>query len=507
MIASHTLIRRRKLLLAAGYAAIGAALPGDAFAASQRNAYDLIIVGGGTAGMPAAIFAARRGLRVLVLEAAADVGGTLYLSTGQMSAAGTKLQAAKHIVDSPQDHYDDVMRISHGTANQTLVRLAVWNAAPTFDWLMDNGFTVLPDHPVLGGGHEPYRQRRYAWGPENGISILNTLRPLFDAGVASGAITVKTSARARQLLQRKGQVIGVKCEADNGAMTDYFGGSVLLSSGGFAMNGPMFERITGHKQYDANAYPYSQGDGITMGLDAGAYLRGQENYLPLFGFVMADNTIPSVWLAFPMTYPEARMPWEIWVNTHGQRFVAEDSSSVDAREYALADQPDMRFWIIADQAIFDASSSIINGWDKAKVMASFNTLPAFRSAPTLDALARDCGIDPDGLAQSVARYNAAQASGVDADFGRTHMPAQISKGPFYAVRCQGNDITTAAGLAVDDRLHVIRKDGTPIGGLFAAGEILGAGNLMGKATVNGMMVTPALTFGRLIGSEFAPKAT
>ena len=53
---------------------------------------------------------------------------------------------------------------------------------------------------------------------------------------------------------------------------------------------------------------------------------------------------------------------------------------------------------------------------------------------------------------------------------------------------------------------MVRQDGQPIGGLFAAGELLGAGNLMGKATVNGMMATPALTFGRLIGSEFAPKS-
>jgi fumarate reductase flavoprotein subunit len=155
-------VRRRQLLRVASYAAMGAPLARLARGAGRNDTYDLVIVGGGTAGMPAAIFAARRGLRVLVLEAAPTVGGTLFLSTGQMSAAGTRLQASKHIVDSPQIHYDDVMRISHGTANAALIRLAVWNAAPTFDWLMDNGFTVLPDHPVLGAGHEPYRERRYA---------------------------------------------------------------------------------------------------------------------------------------------------------------------------------------------------------------------------------------------------------------------------------------------------------------------------------------------------------
>jgi fumarate reductase flavoprotein subunit len=490
-------------MLAGSYAAIGAALPWDAFAASQPKAYDLVIVGGGTAGMPAAIFAAKRGLKVLVIDAAPQLGGTLYLSTGQMSAAGSKLQKAMGIVDSPQLHYDDVMRISHNTANAALVRLAVWNAAPTLDWLMDNGFKVLPGQPILGAGHEPYSQRRYQWGEHNGLSILETLRPLFAAGVAAGGITVVNNTRAHELLTRDGAVIGVRASDSGGKKTDYFGGSVLMSTGGFAMNGKLFEKITGKKQYAANAWPFNQGEGLMMGLDVGGYMTGQQNYLPLFGFIMADNKAPSTWLAFPATYPETRQPWEIWVNVNGKRFVQEDAPSVDKREHALVDQPDMRFWIIADQPMVDASPSIVNGWDKARVAKAYNTLPAFRAAPTLEQLAKDCGIDPQGLAAQVARYNVSQAKGVDDDFGRTHMPAPIRTGPFYAVRCQGNDITSPAGLAVDDRLRVIREDGRPIGGLFAAGEVLGAGNTMGKATVNGMMVTPALTFGRLVGSQFA----
>jgi len=112
--------------------------------------WDVIVVGGGTAGMPAATFAAERGARVLVVDAAADVGGTLHLSTGQLSAAGTRLQAAKGVTDSTDAHYDDVMRISKNTADKTLVRLAVDNAAETFDWLQDNGF-----RSVRGPCHHP----------------------------------------------------------------------------------------------------------------------------------------------------------------------------------------------------------------------------------------------------------------------------------------------------------------------------------------------------------------
>ncbi|MEZ5487321.1 MAG: FAD-dependent oxidoreductase [Steroidobacteraceae bacterium] len=62
--------------------------------ALARADWDLIVVGAGTAGLPAALFAAHRGARVLLLEKAAQTGGTLWFSGGRMSAAGTRLQAS-----------------------------------------------------------------------------------------------------------------------------------------------------------------------------------------------------------------------------------------------------------------------------------------------------------------------------------------------------------------------------------------------------------------------------
>ena len=81
----------------------------------------------------------------------------------------------------------------------------------------------------------------------------------------------------------------------------------------------------------------------------------------------------------------------------------------------------------------------------------------------------------------------------------------IDKGPFYAVRLQSWTVITFAGLAVDGRLRVTRKaDGQPVPNLYAVGEIIGAGATSGGAYTNGMMVTPALTFGRLLGTQILP---
>ena len=498
-------IDRRALLIGASSAAAGlAAQAGWSRETNAAEAWDLIIVGGGTAGLPAAIFGARRGAKVLIIEASLQIGGTLFLSTGQMSAAGTRLQKEKGIQDSAQLHFDDVLRISRRTVRPELVRLAVDNAATTFDWLMENGLKPLPEHPILGAAHEPYSERRYAWGPEGGMSILEAIEPLVLAEEKKGSLTIKRGLRARELLQRGGAVVGVRAEIDSGQMLDFEGRTVLLASGGYASNPKMFYDLSGYKQYGNASYPYSQGDGYTMALAVGGFTRGKENYICGSPRIMASTDEPAVPETRWILFPERRQPWEIQVNARGQRYVAEDNPSVDEREKALVQQHDMRTWLVFDQAIFDAAPLGIEGWDKTRLIEAFKSHPVFYKADTLAELAAKSGVDAAGLQATVARYNSAQAKGVDTDFARKHMPLPIQKAPFYAVRQQGMSVSSTVGIGVDEKLRVIRSGGMPINGLYAAGEILGSGQLMGKSAVGGMMVTPALTFGRLLGQSMLP---
>ncbi|MBT5566487.1 MAG: FAD-dependent oxidoreductase [Rhodospirillaceae bacterium] len=497
---SPEVLSRRQILIGASSATVGLAVtPGGRSSVQAADPWDLIIVGGGTAGLPAAIFAAQRGARVLVIEASLQLGGTLFLSTGQMSAAGTRLQKQKGISDSPQLHFDDVMRISQNTADPELVRLAVTHAADTFDWLMDNGLTPPDEHPVLGLAHEPYSVERYAWGPEGGISILDAIEPLALAEEQAGRLTIWRGQRVRELLMRDGAVIGVRAENDSGKMTDVFGQSTLLASGGYASNPALFYELSGYKQYGKGSYPYSQGDGYLMALAAGGYTRGKENYRCGSPQILASADEPAAPDTRFVIYPERRQPWEIQVNVHGERYVAEDSASVDVREHALLRQPDLRTWLIFDQAILDQSPSGIEGWDKADFAEAFDSHPMFFKAQTVGELAEKSGVDEENLVATVQQYNRAQVSGADSAFGRTHMPLPIQQAPFYAIRQQGFSITSTVGVAADDQLRVVRQDGSAIEGLYAAGELLGSGQLMGNTAVGGMMVTPALTFGRIFG--------
>lgn len=470
--------------------------------------WDLIVVGGGSAGLPAAIFAARRGARVLLLDHADTLGGSLWVATGQMSAAGTKLQRARGVEDSPDLHFEDVMRISRGTANPGLVRLAVDHAAETFDWLVAEGFEPLPEHPITGYGHEPYRVPRYYWGAEGALSIKHVLVPIVEALAAEGRIDVRLSCSVTALIQEAdGAVIGVEARDADGAEHAFTTNAVLLACGGYAGNPEMFAALNGYPQYNAAPWPGSRGDGLRLGEAAGGYARGAENVYVNFGTLFDTDAFPARATGRIEHFPERRPPWEIYVNAQGARFVREDVESVDAREMALLYQPGHRYWIVFDHRILTEAPPIVVGWTREDILVAFERAgPAFLTAETVADLARKAGIDAAGLVKAVAGYNYGVGTGHDF-FGRQHKPLPIAEAPFHAIRMQASAISSAIGLAVDDGLRVIRRDGTPISNLYAAGEILGSSQTMGQAACGGMMVTPAMTFGRLLGDRLIPLET
>lgn len=498
-------IDRRSFIVSATTAAVVTGVHATAAEPDRSKPYNLIVVGGGNAGMPAAIFAAKRNARVLIVEAAGQLGGTLHLSSGQMSAGGTKLQKSKGIEDSGELHYEDVMRISKNTADKDIVRLATLNAADTFDWLMDNGFDVHPEHPILGTTHEPYSRPRYAWGKNGGRSILRVLNAQIQPEIDVGRVTVLLNTKAKELItNRRGAVTGVLVEDANGKRTRYMADNVLLSAGGCASNREMFEQVTDKplKNYNDSSYPYSQGEGIKLGMSVGGFVRNGEHHLMLLGGILESDDYPSPMIQGFRPWPPYRPPYEIYVNVHGKRFFAEDFPSHDAAEEALRAQPGVCYWIVFDDNAFYQAPQILNArrWTREQYGAMFNNRPFFHKADTLEELAKIAGFDAAGFVQTVAEYNKAHETGND-PFGRKIMPMPIARPPFYAIKAHGWKFMSFGGLAADGQLRVIRRDGSPIPNLYAAGEILGAGTTMGRSHVGGMCVTPALTFGRLLGQK------
>lgn len=498
---------KREFLVGAGAAAATFAVGTGSAKAAGRNVWDLIVVGGGNAGLPTAIFAAERGARVLIVEAAGALGGTLFLSSGQMSAAGTRLQKERGIDDTAQLHYDDIIRISKGHANPELLRVATNAAAPAFDWLLDHGFKTREGHPITGTTHEPYSRARYAWGYDGGRSILEVLNAQLASHMTAGRVSALLGHSAIDLMRdSQGRVLGVVVEGPDGRKTAQRARKVALTSGGYTANPAMYRKYEGVPTYTRATYPFSQGKGIELGLAAGGYVRGGEYHTPLFGAILEHEDFPSPIRAMARHFPPERPPYEIFVDRDGKRFLREDIPSHDAHEHAIRGLPEESCWIVYDEAARKAAPSLVRGgfsgpWSDADTMNAFEKgVPMFHRAGDLESLARAAGIDPAGLVRTVADYNRGRSEGKDS-LGRQHMPLPIGSGPFYAIKLHSWNLLSFAGLGVNAKLEVTRADGTPIPNLYAAGELLGCAQLMGDSQCGGMSVMPALSLGRLLGHE------
>ena len=502
---SHRLgpMKRRTFVQSAVATASIAALPALSRGAAPMSSprYDFVIVGAGTAGLPAAVFASRRGARVLLIDAAEDIGGTLHLALGQVSAAGSRLQLARGIQDSPDAHFADVMRLSNGLCDPKVARLTVEQAPATINWLLDAGLQPLPDHPVRGEsiGRDGYSTPRYLWAEDAGRAILAVIRKELAPEVASGRVTVQLGTRVSGLLtDAGGAVTGVRATQD-GRELEFRGRHVLITTGGYAMNPVRFQQLVSLPPYAGTSYPFQQGDGLDLAVSVGGYLRGRELHRAGTGSILTSDRFPARVYARFGTVPQVRAPWEIWVNDAGRRFIREDEPLVNKREAALVEQPALRYRIVFDQAILDAAPIGIADWTKEKLLSHFDTHSMFTRADSLEALATRLGIDPAALGRTVREYNdAVRKRGGDA-LGRQHLPMPIEKGPFYAITHLGHSATSAAGVVVDGQMRVLRGDGQPVPNLYATGEVLGSGALLGNTFVPGMMLTPSLSIGRWLG--------
>lgn len=467
------------------------------------DSYDIIVVGAGAAGLPCAIFGARAGARVLLLEKESRMGGTLHVSAGHLSAAGTKRQKERGIEDSTEAHFQDIQRISNGTARADLVRLALSHSAWLVDWLQEEGFEFDPDSPRVVYDPEPYSAPRTYQGTDQGRSVLAVLsraaQPLLD----SGAIELLLKARVKALLTDQGRVVGVQFARNGELVTARARRGVVLATGGFASSPSLFREIEGFAALSA-APDHATGDGLVMACGQGAHVAGRGTHLPAFGGLPhPENPGKALWAERPVLLARERPPWEIYVDRFGKRWIAEDEPSIDRKQHALLRADGLTFFTVFDDQGIEMSGSIIPGWSKTDLRERAGHRPGIHSASTLSELARAAGIDEEGLLVTVARYNGFVRDKVDADFGRAFLPAPIEKPPFFALRNHGPSVVTFSGVDVDGSLRVRREDGSLVQGLYAAGEILGAAATCGNSFCGGMMLGPAMIFGRLIGERLA----
>lgn len=477
--------------------------------------FDVIVVGGGNAGLSAAASAAEFGLRVCLIEKQPDLGGQLPWSSAHFSAAGTALQRRRGIVDHPELHLRDVLAMGHGLANERLTRIAIEAAAEAVDWLDAAGFPFAPDAPLIVRGHEPYSRPRTYWGGDDptagGIPLLRTLLGLVER--ADPPITVMTSTRLTALRIESASdgtraVSGVDVVLEDGSSASLTASSVILATGGYAADRELVAALQpNHADALTGCLPHATGDAHRLLMELGVPMTHGDTYCPTMGMI-EDPDRPGFGLHIFATRvivnPLERAPWEIWVNDLGERFGDESAESPFEREEALRAQPGLAMWVIFDQGILDEAPPVLGPRFTAERMrATVDEGRIVRSGSTIRELAERIDVPGERLQATIERYNARRTQADD--FGRRHRPRSIETAPFYAIRVRGGMLLSRGGPMVDDDLHPVDSEGRPLLGCYAVGEILGMGQFSGDSFAGGMSVGPALSLGRLAAAKAAAR--
>ncbi|GAA4523774.1 FAD-dependent oxidoreductase [Nonomuraea ferruginea] len=517
----------------------GANGAGNAGANGAENAedlgrYDVIVIGAGGAGMCTAIEAAAAGASVLVLEKQNRIGGMLHIANGEFSGAGTRRQRERGIDDSPERHFEDVLRLSHGKVDEKLAWKSVKAQGETVDWLDGQGFDFHPDTPGLVHGHEVYSVPRTYWGVKSGLSVVKPLKRRLEEQIEAGRVRLLLNTRLTgAIVDAAGHVTGITATTAGGATTATtapgapgapaatavggaggelvaHGGAVVLATGGYDANPGLRNRFLpdGCESALIGCLPHATGDGLELAMGLGAQVSRDGYFIPVMGLIPdpgQEGFAVDYREAFIEVAPAYRTPYEIWVNDRGERFVAEDGTSPEHRERALLEQPRIAMHVVWDRAIAETAEPLIrNGagdWTRERMLAELERGRWIAVADTLEELAAKLGVAPGGLAATVERYNAAVRAGRDDDFGRTTLPAPIERAPFYGITTVGASILSRDGLRVNEDLEVLTESGAPLPGLYAVGEILGNNVFAGDNYVGGMSVTPAMTLGRELGAR------
>jgi tricarballylate dehydrogenase len=453
--------------------------------------FDVAVLGGGNAGLCAALSAAEAGASVVVVESAPRHfrGGNSRHTRNLrcMHDAPTDL-----LTDSyPEDEFfTDLLRVTEGQTNETLARLVVRSSADCPAWMRRHGARLQPS---LRGTLHLGRTNAFFVG--GGKSLMNT----YYAAAERRGVRVFYDSEVVGL-----DLLGGECRSvsvlNNGHETTIRARTVVLASGGFEANLEWLREIWGEAADDfiIRGTPYNKGRVLKLMLDAGAQPTGDPTQCHA---VAIDARAPKFDGGIVTRLDCVSLG--IVVNTSAERFYDEGEDFWPKR-YAIwgrlvAQQPKRLAFSILDSKV------------AGKYMPS--VFPAI-TAPSIRELASLLNLSADRLHDTIARFNASVVSGTfdhaRLDDCRTegltprksHWAQALDTPPFLAYPLRPGMTFTYLGLEVDDRARVRMTTGEPAVNIFAAGEIM-AGNILGKGYLAGIGMAIGTTFGRIAGEEAA----
>ena len=443
---------------------------------------DVLVIGGGLAGLAAAVEARDNGAEVILVEKMASTGGTSALSGGGIAAPGSKFQIEAGIDDSVAAYVNQWLmyqrvtdRPDNGSPDKERITWLASQGAETIDWLVSLGYGF--GAPTSFGMIEGADRFHYPNNLPNGQPGKMT-----EVAKERGA-EILVNTRATELVVEKGRVVGAVVENDGQSYT-IRANAVVLATGGYSYNEELIARLTPENVNTVHvASVGSTGDGLLMAEKIGAALYKNQWLMGMSYSTPADdgNTLGGL-----------GGPWTIamMVDRNGERFMNENAHPNAYSKMIMRNAAP--YYCIYDSAD-EAKAAILQANEKSKYLIK---------GETLKELADKAGFEPDTFIGWVQVWNSGIKNGTDAYGARVSYETPITTGPFYAVRMIPTNMDSMGGIVTDTEAKVLRADGSAIDGLYAAGAISN-GALYDTAYMSGSAVLNCYVMGRTAGRNAA----
>ena len=521
-------MQRRSLLTLAVAGAFAGGLSMPAFATEVKTV-DLVIVGGGLAGLAAAQWAVDMGAKPLVLEKEAALGGGGNFPEGSLGV-NTRYQKAHGIHTTVEQVLDAALQFHHYRTDPHLLRELIEESGKTIDWVMDKGAELRGIQTMY-----PKEESLMCWHLFKGGAAGIIQR--FAKEVRAKGGTILTETPVKKLIVAGGRVVGVEAVDAEGEKLIVHAKKVIIATGGFPSNKEMLAQyvtdssaldmfepiwyrgpVTDGKNGDGRT-----GDGIRMAQLIGAGVKGMNAvagnapYLP-------DN--PPINQFMGAEYlKEGRcalaQPW-LWVDQHGRRFFNESRGSVFVDVYNAMTSAGGVMYNIFDQKKFDRLvnkgallpfNAIVQAGVPLKELpktweAGMQRGWAFK-ADTIEDLAAQIGVPAQTLRRTMEKVNEYAAAGKDPEFGRKpeHLEAfDLKRGPYYALKGIRAFFLTLGGVTVNPQFEALTPQGDVIENLYVVGQDIGGlYDSSYDLKCEGSASSFAMTSGRL-AAQFAVEA-
>ncbi|MGV0168410.1 FAD-dependent oxidoreductase [Furfurilactobacillus sp. WILCCON 0119] len=476
--------------------------------------YDVVVVGTGASGTSAAVTAAQRGAKVLLLEKGRNTGGSSNYTEG-LFAVDSYLQREQHINVSKTAVLKEEVTYSKFRADSRIWRNYIDQSADTVEWLKDQG-VEYEGVQAMGDGEATWHIYK---GMGNAV-IHDALLPKAEAL----GVDIRTSTEATAIATDQQHITSITIHDLATDTTETITtAAVILATGGYLNNHQLMQTDT---HYDTDrlvtvSSGKGTGDGLQMAWNVGAEQYGLGTAM-LFGGYLNDPDEPSFkMMGSEMNAAAGQQPL-LWVNEDGHRFV--DESVVYNFSYAgNALYTQNKVFSLLDSSVIEKMAKTGNymglgvyvkrGQKMTKLQEEIDAAvaaerPFIIKADTVEELAAKMHVDVANLTSTINQYNNDTANHQDTEFGKdAQYMVPLEKGPFYAFDLSVGAFCTMGGLKVTPENEVLDDHGQVITGLYAVGNDASglAGDTYGP-NMPGTCVGYAFYSGRTAGAHAATLA-